>query len=62
MYVVVLLIHPGAVEAGLGSPLFWGSLLVIAFVVTAPVDRALIARGKGHAVVHRYHGHRRDRL
>jgi hypothetical protein len=38
--------------------LFWGSLVValaIAFVVTVPVNRAMIARGKGHAVVHAYH-------
>jgi len=44
--------------AGLGDLLFWGSLalsLAVAFVVTVPVNRALIARGKGHAVVHRYH-------
>jgi HAMP domain-containing protein len=49
---------PGAMDAGLGSLLFWASLaisLVIAFVVTVPVNRALIRRGKGHAVVHRYH-------
>ena len=54
----VLLLIPGAMDAGLSSPLFWGSLLValaIAFVVTVPVNRALIARGRGHAVVHRYH-------
>lgn len=53
-----LLIIPGAMDAGLTSPLFWGSLaaaLAIAFVVTVPVNRALIARGKGHAVVHQYH-------
>jgi hypothetical protein len=54
----VLLLVPGAMDAGLDSPLFWGSLvasLAIAFVVTVPVNRALIARGRGHAVVHRYH-------
>jgi hypothetical protein len=54
----VLLVIPGAMDAGLSSPLFWGSLavaLAVAFVVTVPVNRALIARGKGHAVVHRYH-------
>jgi hypothetical protein len=53
-----LLVIPGAMNAGLSSPLFWGSLVVslaIAFVVTVPVNRALIARGRGHAVVHRYH-------
>jgi hypothetical protein len=56
----VLLLIPGAMDAGLASPLFWGSLavaLLIAFVVTVPVNRALIARGRGHAVAHRYHGH-----
>jgi len=50
---------PGAMEAGLGDPLFWSALAVgfaVAFVVTVPVNRALIARGKGHAVVHEYHG------
>jgi len=56
----VLLLIPGAMDAGLSSPLFWGSLafaLAVAFVVTVPVNRALIARGRGHAVVHRYHQH-----
>ena len=54
----VMLLVPGAMDAGLGSPLFWGALafaLAVAFVVTVPVNRWLIARGKGHAVVHRYH-------
>jgi hypothetical protein len=49
---------PGAMDAGLTSALFWGSLvasLVIAFVVTVPVNRWTISRGKGHAVVHKYH-------
>jgi hypothetical protein len=49
---------PGAIDAGLSSPLFWGSLagsLVVAFVVTTPVNRWMISRGKGHAVVHAYH-------
>ena len=56
----VLLIVPGAMEAGLTSLLFWGALafsLVVAFVVTVPVNRWLIGRGKGHAVVHQYHQH-----
>jgi hypothetical protein len=55
----VVLLIPGAMDAGPASLLFWASLaisLVIAFVVTVPVNRALIRRGKGHAVVHRYHG------
>jgi len=54
----VMLLVPGAMESGLTSFLFWGSLafaLLVAFVVTVPVNRWLIARGKGHAVVHEYH-------
>ena len=53
-----ILAVPGAIAAGLGDGLFWWSLLVslaVAFVVTVPVNRALIARGRGHAVVHAYH-------
>jgi hypothetical protein len=57
---LIILIIPGAMEAGLGSLLFWGSLafaLAVAFVAAFPVNRWLIARGKGHAVVHqRHHG------
>jgi len=51
----IMLAVPGAMEAGLDSPLFWGALavaLVIAGVVAYPVNRWLIARGKGHAVLH----------
>jgi hypothetical protein len=51
----IVLLVPGAMEAGLGELLFWGALafaLVIAGVVAVPVNRSLIARGKGHAVVH----------
>ena len=51
---------PGAMVAGLDSTLFWGSLalsLAIAFVITVPVNRWLIARGRGHAVVHAMHKH-----
>jgi Domain of unknown function (DUF4396) len=54
----VVLAVPGAMAAGLTDVLFWASLvvsLVVAFVVTVPVNRALIGRGKGHAVVHAYH-------
>jgi hypothetical protein len=54
----VVLAVPGAMEAGLLDVIFWGSLalsLAVAFVVTVPINRALIARGKGHAVVHAYH-------
>ncbi len=52
---VIVLIVPGAMDAGLGDLLFWGSLafaLAIAFVVAVPVNRWLIARGKGHTAVH----------
>jgi hypothetical protein len=52
---VIVLIVPGAMNAGLDDLLFWGSLafaLVIAFLLTVPVNRALLARGKGHAAVH----------
>jgi hypothetical protein len=53
-----ILAVPGALDAKLTDGLFWVSLvvsLVVAFVVTVPVNRALIARGKGHAVVHAFH-------
>jgi hypothetical protein len=53
---LIVVLVPGAMDAGLGSILFWGSLsfaLAIAAAVTVPVNRYLIARGKGHAVVHR---------
>ena len=46
--------------AGLGDPLFWGALaaaLAVAFVLTVPVNKWMIGRGKGHAVVHEMHGH-----
>jgi hypothetical protein len=55
-----ILLVPGAIDAGLGDLLFWGSLaasLAIAFVVTVPVNRWMIGRGKGHAVVHVHHAH-----
>jgi hypothetical protein len=56
---LIILVIPGAMEAGLTSLLFWGSLafaLAVAFVAAFPVNRWLISRGKGHAVVHEYHG------
>jgi hypothetical protein len=55
-----LLVIPGALAAGLGDPLFWWSLavaLLIAGAVAFPVNRWLIARGRGHAVVHAHHAH-----
>jgi hypothetical protein len=51
---------PGALAAGLADGLFWWSLavsLAIAFVVALPVNRWLIARGRGHALVHQAHSH-----
>ena len=53
-----ILLVPGAIAAGLSDSLFWWSLalsLVIAFVVAVPVNRWLIARGRGHAVLHGLH-------
>jgi uncharacterized protein DUF4396 len=53
-----ILAVPGAIDAGLSDLLFWGSLalsLVVAFAAAFPVNRWLIARGKGHAVVHAHH-------
>ena len=55
---LTIVVVPGAMDAGLGDPLFWGSLAValfLAFWAAFPVNRALIARGKGHAVVHEFH-------
>ena len=54
----VILVLPGAMDAGLGDVLFWGSLafaLAVAWVAAFPVNRWLIARGRGHAVVHEHH-------
>lgn len=54
----VIAFWPGAMDAGLGDALFWWVLaiaLAAAFVVTTPVNKWMIGRGKGHAVVHRYH-------
>jgi hypothetical protein len=56
----VILVIPGAMDAGLGDPLFWGSLalaLAVAGAAAYPANRWLIARGRGHAVVHRHHAH-----
>ena len=56
----IMLIIPGAMDAPLTSPTFWGSLalaLLIAGFAAFPVNRWLILRGRGHAVMHTYHGH-----
>ena len=54
----LMLAIPGAMSAGLASPLFWGSLavsLVVAGAAAYPVNRWLIARGRGHALAHAHH-------
>lgn len=54
----IMLAIPGAMDAPLGSWLFWGSLacaLLVAGIAAYPVNRWLLARGRGHAVVHQYH-------
>jgi Domain of unknown function (DUF4396) len=56
----IMVAIPGAMEAGLANLLFWGSLafsLIVAFIAAFPVNRWLIARGRGHAVVHEHHTH-----
>jgi hypothetical protein len=56
----IVLVVPGAMDAGLADPLFWGSLalaLAVAYGPTFLVNRWLIARGRGHAVVHAHHAH-----
>ena len=56
----VMLLIPGAMDAHLDAPLFWGALalaLAVAFVVALPLNYWLIRRGAGHAVVHAHHGH-----
>ena len=57
---VIILLVPGALMAGPTTVLFWGSLVValaIAFVFAVPVNRYLISKGKGHALIHQHHGH-----
>jgi Domain of unknown function (DUF4396) len=57
---LIIVAIPGAMDAGLDDPLFWGALalaLGVAFIAAWPVNRYLIARGRGHAVVHGFHGH-----
>ncbi len=54
----VIALWPGGMDAHLSDPMFWSILaiaLAAAFVVTTPVNKWLIGRGKGHAVVHKYH-------
>lgn len=54
----VMVVVPGAIDAGVTTALFWTSLalsLLVAFLVTTPVNRWMIGRGRGHAVVHQHH-------
>ncbi|WP_408640296.1 DUF4396 domain-containing protein [Saccharomonospora cyanea] len=54
----VMVVVPGAMDAPLSSLLFWGALafaFIVAFLVTTPVNKWLIGRGKGHAIAHAYH-------
>lgn len=54
----IMLVIPGAMTAGLGSMIFWASLVVglgIAWLAAFPVNRWLIARGRGHATIHQHH-------
>ncbi|MFJ9662211.1 DUF4396 domain-containing protein [Streptomyces griseoflavus] len=54
----IIALTPGAMEAGLSEGLFWTALLggfAVAFVITTPVNKWMIGRGKGHAVVHAHH-------
>lgn len=56
---LVVAVIPGAMDAGLVNPTFWLSMmlaLVVAFVAAWPVNRYLLARGKGHALTHGFHG------
>ena len=55
---LIVLVIPGAMAAGIVDPLFWGSLvlsLVVAWLVAFPVNRFLISRGRGHAVIPGHH-------
>lgn len=55
----VMALVPGAMEAGLVNPVFWISMaiaLTAAFAAALPVNRSLLRRGKGHALMHQYHG------
>ncbi len=55
---LIVLVIPGAMAAGIVDPLFWGSLvlsLAVAWLVAFPVNRFLISRGRGHAVIPGHH-------
>lgn len=55
----VMVVIPGAMNAGLVNPIFWIGMMIalsVAFVAAYPVNRYLLGKGKGHALTHRYHG------
>lgn len=57
---LIMLAIPGAMTVGLANPLFWGALIIslaVAAIAAYPVNRWLIARGRGHAVLHQHHKH-----
>jgi hypothetical protein len=57
---LVMVVIPGAMEAGLVNTVFWVSMVLAflaAFAVALPVNRMLLVRGKGHALIHHHHGH-----
>jgi len=57
---LVMIVIPGAMNAGLSNPLFWASMtlsLVAAFVAAYPVNRYLLSKHKGHALLHEHHTH-----
>lgn len=54
----VMMLVPGAMDAGVVNPLFWASMIVAltaAFFAALPVNKYLLARGKGHALMHHHH-------
>lgn len=60
---IVMATIPGAMSAGLNNPIFWISMpisLVAAFFAAYPVNKYLLKKGKGHALVMKYHGHHHD--
>lgn len=57
---LVMLTIPGAMDAGLVNPIFWLAMpiaLTVAFFVALPVNKYLLTRGKGHAIMHEHHAH-----
>lgn len=59
----VMLVIPGAMGAGLLNPVFWVSMVIalgVAFLAAVPVNRYLLLKGKGHALVHEYHHGKHD--